>query len=106
MKCPSCSFKIKSLNELSSSEHSIPWYKYSEELIRCPNCQTHVKIVASKKTHLIFALFFIVSFSLVITVLIFSKPWFLPAMIVASISSMLVAKYLYIKKGALVEDNT
>ncbi len=106
MKCPKCSIEIKSLNELSSSESDIPWYKYNEELTSCPSCKTQVKIIAPKRSHVLFGAFFILYTLLAIAAFLYSPVLLFVVIFFTYLTAWPLAEYLYLKNGELVEDNT
>lgn len=106
MKCPKCSVEIQSLNELNSSDSTIPWYKYSEEQILCPSCKAKVKIVAPKKSNVLFAAFFVLYTFLAIAAFLYSPFLLFIVIFFTYLTAMPLAKYLYLKNGELVEDNT
>ena len=106
MKCPNCSVEIKSLNELSSSGSKIPWYKYSEEQTLCPSCKTQVKIIAPKKSHVLFGVFFILYTLLAIAAFLYFPILLFVVIFFTYLTATPLAEYLYLKNGELVEDKT
>ena len=106
MKCPNCSFKTNSINELSVYKSDMPWYKYNEEQIMCPECKTPLKLTASREVLFPLIFIFFIYITIALVSYIYSTVVFFLFCLFIAISLTPLINYILNEKGVLIERNT
>jgi len=103
MKCPQCKNEFKSISELISTRRETPWYKYKEETLECPLCNTNLVLKESNKIMIKYLIILITYVILAVASFFYSTMLFIIIVIFIAISSMPIINYLMYKQGELVQ---
>ncbi len=106
MKCPSCSFEVKTLNELIYVNDDVPWYKFTDEKTQCPECKTEVKVIMPKYMVNILKAILVIYLTLLFVAIIFSIQYLTMFLSILVIVTPLFTNHVLRSIGVLVERNT
>ena len=106
MICPHCRCRVNTIGDLTNTDNSIPWYKYKEEQLRCPECKAQLKVVFAKSLIYLFAVYFVFCTTLAVLTYMHSIKAFTVSAILIGVLSILLNIYLSRTKYELAEYST